>query len=198
MCESTATASPPSAIVPHDAGADRRRPHRARRWRPGFIDIHTHYDAQVLWDGALSPSCWHGVTTVVAGKLRLRRRTCCPSTVRLVARILEMVEDMAAEALRAGVELGLRDVPRVSRRRSSGAQAPERRGVRRAHTVAGRGDGRRCVRPCGHRKRTRPHVRARARSAAGGSDRACEFAGGPTTSAPAEVRHRASSAGSTS
>ena len=40
---------------------------RNRIVAPGFVDIHTHYDAQVFWDPGLTSSCWHGVTSVVAG-----------------------------------------------------------------------------------------------------------------------------------
>src|SRR5436190_21593857 len=70
---------------------------------PGFIDIHTHYDAQVFWDPALTPSCWHGVTTVVSGNCGFSLAPCRPEHRRLVARTLESVEAMSIEALEAGI-----------------------------------------------------------------------------------------------
>ncbi len=70
---------------------------------PGFIDIHTHYDAQVFWDPALTPSCYHGVTTVIAGNCGFSIAPTRPEHVGLVARTLENVEDMDVAALAAGV-----------------------------------------------------------------------------------------------
>jgi len=78
---------------------------------PGFIDIRTHYDAQVLWDGALSPSCWHGVTTVVVGNCGFGVAPAAPGNRELVLAILELVEDMAPEALRAGVSWDFETFP---------------------------------------------------------------------------------------
>jgi N-acyl-D-aspartate/D-glutamate deacylase len=70
---------------------------------PGFIDIHTHYDAQVFWDPQLTPSCFHGVTTVVAGNCGFSIAPTRPEHVDLIARTLENVEDMDVAALAAGV-----------------------------------------------------------------------------------------------
>jgi N-acyl-D-aspartate/D-glutamate deacylase len=70
---------------------------------PGFIDIHTHYDAQVFWDPALSPSCFQGVTTVVAGNCGFSIAPTRPEHRDLIARTLENVEDMDVAALAEGV-----------------------------------------------------------------------------------------------
>ncbi|MEO5840457.1 MAG: amidohydrolase family protein, partial [Acidimicrobiales bacterium] len=70
---------------------------------PGFIDIHTHYDAQVFWDPALSPSCYHGVTTVVAGNCGFSLAPTRPEHRDNVLGILENVEDMNRASLDEGV-----------------------------------------------------------------------------------------------
>ncbi len=70
---------------------------------PGFIDIHTHYDAQVFWDPSLTPSCFHGVTTVVAGNCGFSIAPTRPEHRSLIARTLENVEDMDVATLEAGV-----------------------------------------------------------------------------------------------
>ena len=70
---------------------------------PGFIDIHTHYDAQVFWDPALTPSCFHGVTTVVGGNCGFSIAPTLPEHRDTIARTLEKVEDMNVATLEAGI-----------------------------------------------------------------------------------------------
>jgi N-acyl-D-aspartate/D-glutamate deacylase len=70
---------------------------------PGFIDIHTHYDAQVFWDPALRPSSYHGVTTVVAGNCGFAIAPTRPEHRDVIVGTLENVEDMDAATLHAGV-----------------------------------------------------------------------------------------------
>jgi len=70
---------------------------------PGFVDIHTHYDAQVFWDPDLTPSSHHGVTTVVAGNCGFSIAPVRPDLVPLLARTLQHVEDMSLDTLTVGV-----------------------------------------------------------------------------------------------
>lgn len=70
---------------------------------PGFIDIHTHYDAQVFWDPDLTPSSFHGVTTVVAGNCGFSIAPVRADGVGIIGRTLQHVEDMSLDTLTAGV-----------------------------------------------------------------------------------------------
>jgi N-acyl-D-amino-acid deacylase len=70
---------------------------------PGFIDIHTHYDAQVFWDPALRPSSFHGVTTVVAGNCGFAIAPTRPEFRQTIVHTLENVEDMDPATLVAGI-----------------------------------------------------------------------------------------------
>jgi len=70
---------------------------------PGFIDPHTHYDAQICWDGALTPSSWHGVTSVVMGNCGVGIAPCRPETREIAMRDLVNVEAIPFEVLEAGI-----------------------------------------------------------------------------------------------
>src|SRR5437667_435544 len=70
---------------------------------PGFVDVHTHYDAQVTWDRLCTPSCWHGVTSVVIGNCGFALAPCHPSDRERLLRMLEHVEGMPFESLCAGI-----------------------------------------------------------------------------------------------
>jgi N-acyl-D-aspartate/D-glutamate deacylase len=83
---------------------------------PGFVDIHTHYDAQVFWDPWLTPSCFQGVTTVVAGHCGLSLAPCREAGRDLMVRTLHFVEDMSPATLAQGVDWSWEDFPTYRRR----------------------------------------------------------------------------------
>jgi N-acyl-D-amino-acid deacylase len=92
------------AAIGRVQGSARREIHAAGRVAaPGFIDVHTHYDCQVSWDPALTPSSWHGVTSVVMGNCGFSIAPCRRAHRELLMEMLLYVEGMPTEALRAGI-----------------------------------------------------------------------------------------------
>ncbi len=78
---------------------------------PGFVDIHTHYDAQVFWDPWLTPSSLQGVTSIVAGHCGLSLAPCRRSSRQTMVGTLHFVEDMEPDALMEGVDWSWEDYP---------------------------------------------------------------------------------------
>lgn len=78
---------------------------------PGIIDGHTHMDAQVFWDPMGTCSCWHGVTSVVMGNCGFSLAPCGEKEKQLVMRNLERAEDIAPEAMEAGIKWSWESFP---------------------------------------------------------------------------------------
>ncbi len=71
---------------------------------PGFVDIHTHYDAQAVWDDHLAPSSWHGVTTAVMGNCGVGFAPCKPADRQKLVELMEGVEDIPGAVMNEGME----------------------------------------------------------------------------------------------
>ena len=61
---------------------------------PGFVDVHTHYDAQVTWANHITPSTWNGVTTVLIGNCGVGFAPCLPERRKMLVELMEGVEDI--------------------------------------------------------------------------------------------------------
>lgn len=73
---------------------------------PGFVDIHTHYDGQVFWDPLLTPSSWHGATTVVMGNCGIGFAPARQEHHENLIKLMHYIEDIPAETLQQGVPWG--------------------------------------------------------------------------------------------
>jgi N-acyl-D-amino-acid deacylase len=78
---------------------------------PGIVDIHTHYDGQVTWDPLVTPSSWHGVTTVVMGNCGVGFAPVRPGSNDWLIQLMEGVEDIPGAALSEGITWGWESFP---------------------------------------------------------------------------------------
>lgn len=111
---------------------------------PGFVDVHTHYDAQATWDPVLAPSSWHGITSIVMGNCGVGFAPARPDRHGWLMRLMAGVEDVPISSLEAGLEWDWESFPSyldaLERRRHTmdiGTQVPH--GALRAYVMGARG-----------------------------------------------------------
>lgn len=78
---------------------------------PGFVDVHTHYDAQATWDPWMTPSSWHGVTTAVMGNCGVGFAPAAPDRHEWLIALMEGVEDIPGSAMTEGLRWGWETYP---------------------------------------------------------------------------------------
>ena len=86
-----------------DAQASKTLDATGKMVTPGFVDLHTHLDAQIGWDPMMSSSSYHGVTTAMIGNCGVTFAPCRPKNRRYLAELMESVEDIAADAIMDGL-----------------------------------------------------------------------------------------------
>lgn len=111
---------------------------------PGFVDVHTHYDAQASWDPYLTPSSWHGVTTAIMGNCGVGFAPAAPDRHEWLIELMEGVEDIPGAALTDGIDWQWETFPEYLDALASrqyvldlGAQVPH--GALRAYVMGDRG-----------------------------------------------------------